>query len=347
MWSFFYPSKKPAISLFVTDSSGYQRVVVSGTPFERGRMHGLKAADKIRTNIQRYSTSPSLPAPDVCSHYIQDLYLPAIETHFPEGLEEMKGMADGAEVPLADIVLLNARYDLSRVQTNSVTQSFVGECTSMAHIHESLADDEETPSVFIAQNWDMSSWLHDLDTIIILEIQNSEGDNLTTPKTIIALTEAGQLARSGMSSAGVALCANSLWSNEDSAHPTAPGGSQAFLPFTLSRRMFLECGNFAAGLKTLCSFPRHVSRNIIVGSSSGIAMDLEITPSTYFPLHPEGLLTGSTSRSSLLTHANHFVSPAMQGRPDIHDTYPGGSSLFRDRQLYSLLEKRSDRKSVV
>jgi hypothetical protein len=70
-------------------------------------------------------------------------------------------------------------------------------------------------------------------------------------------------------------------------------------------------------------------------------MDLEITPSTYFPLHPESLSTGSTSRSSLLTHANHFVSPAMQGRPDIHDIYLGGSSLFRDRQLYSLLEKRS------
>jgi hypothetical protein len=69
--------------------------------------------------------------------------------------------------------------------------------------------------------------------------------------------------------------ANSLWSNEDSACPTTPGSPQASLPFTLAGRMFLECGNFAAGLKTLCSLPRHVSGNVIVWSNSRIAMDLE------------------------------------------------------------------------
>ena len=323
------------------EGGGYQHVVVTGTQFERGRMHGMQTADKIRTNIQRYRESASLPPSDICSRYIQDIYLPAIEMYFQEGLEEMRGIAEGAGVQLADIILLNARYDLSRVRTGSDAQTFVGECTSMAYIHESLTEGENRSSVYVAQNWDMSSWLHDLDTIIVLEIRNSEGDDIGTPATIITLTEAGQLARSGMTSAGVALCANSLWSNEDAITQPVSSTQTTFLPFTLARRMFLECGNIAAGLKILCSFPRNVSGNVIVASSSGIAVDLEISPSSHFTLYPKTMPVRSMSYSSLLTHANHYVSPVMQSSSDIHDTYPGGSSLFRDVRLKSILEKEA------
>ncbi|KAE8443880.1 hypothetical protein EG329_001289 [Mollisiaceae sp. DMI_Dod_QoI] len=260
--------------------------------------------------------------------------MPAIEKHFREGLEEMKGIAEGAEVPLSNIILLNARYDLARVQG----ESKVGECTSMAYIQET-PDLDGTPLVYVAQNWDMSSWLHDLDTIIVLESHNPEADNVSSPSTIIALTEAGQLARSGLNSCGLGLCANSLWSNEDASLNQVISEPKPSLPFTLARRMFLECGNFAAGLKALCSFPRHVSGNIIVGSSSGIAIDFELTPSSYFALYPNDFSLAPNSAISILTHANHFVSTAMQARSDILDTYPGGSSLFRDRRLLKLVSK--------
>jgi hypothetical protein len=100
-------------------------------------MHGLQARQNIQTNIQRYSASSSLPSPDVCACYIQEVYLPAIQTHYVEGLEEMRGIADGAEVPLSDIILLNARYDLSRVQTNS-THSNLWENAPAWHTSTSL-----------------------------------------------------------------------------------------------------------------------------------------------------------------------------------------------------------------
>jgi len=200
-------------------------------------------------------------------------------------------------------------------------------------------------SVYIAQNWDISSWLYEADTIIILQIQNDSADDITSPKQIICLTEAGQLGRSGMNSLGLALCANSLWSSEDSSpldrSSTHKGGKQNYLPFSLARRMFLECGNFSAGLQTLATFTRHVSGNVVVGSSSGLTINLEITPSEIFKSIPKSISSPQYSDTRLLTHANSFAAPAMLARPDIRDTYLGGSSFFRDSRLFSVLERKA------
>jgi isopenicillin-N N-acyltransferase like protein len=306
----------------------YQHVVVSGTSWERGHSHGTQARGKIQTNVNRYKASSSLPPEAVCMKYINESYLPAIEKLFPDGLEEMKGIASGAMVELQDVLLLNARYDLARL-----TGHKVGECTSMAY----LGPDG---SAIVAQNWDMSAWLHDLDTIIVLEshISTSEASNPATvpgPRRIIALTEAGQLARSGMNSHGLGLCANSLWATADDIP------SRLCLPSSLARAMYLHCSNFAAGIKALSTFPRHVSGNLMVASLD-LAMDIELTPSSKYILYPEAvdLGCGPEYDNLLITHANHYNSPAMlyAQSPNSSDAYPGGSSLFRDRRLAQLLK---------
>ncbi|RDW60108.1 hypothetical protein BP5796_11714 [Coleophoma crateriformis] len=333
-----FSDEQPTTTSKSTVHEGYKHILVTGNPYERGYSHGQQAKDKICTNIRQYSTSSSLPSKEICSHYVQKVYLPAIESLFPEGLEEMKGIADGACVMLDDIILLNARYDLSRVKYSpEASQKFVGECTSMAYVQDSEVG-KVSDKVYVAQNWDMSPWLHDLDTIIILESHSTDADGTGQPSVIISLTEAGQLARSGLNSCGLGLCANSLWSTEDFSPHTPEYEGKSYLPFTLARRMFLECGNFAAGLKVLSTFPRHVSGNIMVGSHTGLAMDFELSPSAYFALHPTPLSIDSSA--VLLTHANHFT-----GAYGNKDTYPGGSSLFRDVRLFSLL--RNVKKHVV
>ncbi|KAF7551299.1 hypothetical protein G7046_g7760 [Stylonectria norvegica] len=317
----------------------YQHIVVSGTASERGYSHGLQARDKIITNITRYKASPSLGSQQDCLKYINDSYIPAAQKFFPDGLDEMEGIARGAGAEVEDIALLNARYDLARL-----TGHKVGECTSMSYIGPGGA-------AIVAQNWDMAAWLHDLDTIIVLEshlpVSDVESRSAspdttipTSPKVIIALTEAGQLARSGMNSLGLGLCANSLWCNEDKP-PAKP-----CLPFTLARTMYLHCPNFAAGLKTLATFPRHVSGNLMVASLD-LSMDLELTPSRTFTIHPEVQVFEQANADDdnvhlLLTHANHYQREAINSTATsiTYDTYPGGSSLFRDRRLSQLLQAR-------
>jgi isopenicillin-N N-acyltransferase-like protein len=291
-------------------------------------MHGIQAKQKICTSIDRYCNSLMyLPPTDVCHSMIEHIYMPAIEKEFPKALEEMRGIAAGAEVPLSDIILLNASYDLTRFGEQKV-----GECTSTAYLEDR---DFKAVRVYIAQNWDMPSWLHNLDTIIVLEIRNSAADNVSAPRTIITLTEAGQLARSGMNSCGVGMCTNSLWSNEDTSPKTLDVHKPA-LPLALAQRMFLECGRLNVGFKALCSAPRHVSGNVLVASSSVFAVDLELTPSSCFKIYPEAIYWSWNAKTMILTHSNHFIIPDMRGRSGILDTY-GVSSLFRHTQLRKLI----------
>lgn len=124
-------------------SPTYQHVVVRGLPHTRGFSHGQQAKEKIRSNIAQYKLPGQLTPPAITSKIVNEVYIPAIKTYFPSGLEEMQGIAEGSEVPLVDIIILNARYDLARV-TNDFLPSKSGvpaeeqanECTSAVFVKE-------------------------------------------------------------------------------------------------------------------------------------------------------------------------------------------------------------------
>ncbi|KAJ2972016.1 hypothetical protein NQ176_g7397 [Zarea fungicola] len=309
----------------------YQHVLVSGSPFERGRQHGSQASTKIHFNISKYKSLSSMPSQTIIDRYVRDYYIPAITAEFPRGLEEMKGLAEGAMTSLEEIVMLNARYDLSRHVRSEQGPS---ECTSMSLITKPA--DGEGGDVFVAQNWDISPWLHDNDTIIVLHSIDPSSNDVNQPCSTIALTEAGQLARSGMNSLGIAVCANSLWSTQDYFPVMDEASLKPVLPVSLSRRMVLECGNIGQALRTVSRMSRHTSNNLMIGCKTGIAVDVELTPYDAFIIHPDTIETAA-GPLQLLTHANHFVSPAMLSRSDVKEGYGGGSSSYRDKRLYQRL----------
>lgn len=309
----------------------YQHVLVTGTPFERGQQHGSQASAKIHFNICKYKALPSMPSQDIVDRYVREYYIPAIRAEFPRGLEEMEGIAEGAHTSVEEIVMLNARYDLSRHVRHEQEPS---ECTSLSLIAKPT--DGEGAEVFVAQNWDISPWLQDNDTIIILHSIDPSNDDVNEPRSTMTLTEAGQLGRSGMSSLGMAVCANSLWSSQDFFPVLNQVSGKPVLPVSLSRRMILDCGNAGQALRTVSRMSRHTSNNLMIGCKSGITMDVELTPHDAFIIHPE-TIDSAAGTLQLLTHANHFVSPTMLSRSDIQDGYGGGSSVYRDRRLYQRL----------
>ncbi|KAH8658645.1 hypothetical protein BGZ60DRAFT_531331 [Tricladium varicosporioides] len=321
----------------------YEHIVVSGNAYERGFQHGTKAGAKVRFNIDTYRHSASLPSTEICSYYINDVYLPAISTKYPEVIEEMNGIADGANVGLSDIVLLNSRYDLSRItrQATKDADEDLGECTSIGIMIDPENGETGPSQLYIAQNWDMSPWMLENDTIIILEAIDPAADDKTNPRTVITLTEAGQLARSGMNSMGMAVCANALWSSADSYPHENKSEKHHFMPITMARRMFLSCPTVATGLRSIYSMPYHMSNNLLFGSSSGIVVNLELTPKQHFASYPTPLIPTTKSSISLITHANHFTSAAALASSNFHCTYSGGSSLFRDTRLRYLLELKA------
>lgn len=261
---------------------------------------------------------------------IQDVYIPNISAYYPSALEEMRGIADGAQVPLQDIVLLNSRYDLARLNVpeklangihadvsgdSSKLHDAANECTSAFFLQNVTA----TGDVINAQNWDMSARLWLNDAIIYLEIHPDPSEE---KPSLFLVTEAGQLGRSGMNSLGLGVTANSLMSTED----YAPSAGEPVMPISLLRRMVLECAHMAEVCVAIHNFPRHVSNNLTVATAEGFGACFEITPSRTYKVY-------SNVDDGYLVHSNHFTHPGFLARPDVSDRYPGGSSWFRRQRL--------------
>lgn len=277
-------------------------------------------------------------------------------------MPELQGIADGAEVALEDIVILNARYDLARVRGDGVrphpSQAESGslppngaiatnghhaaseqlehlkelqECTAAGFLGESMANGD----VILAQNWDMSANVLLKDTALYLEIHPDPSEGLPS---MFVMTEAGQMGRSGFNSAGLAVCACSLISTEDfyPLNLTLAAGTQQtpYLPMSLVRRQFLHNSNFSNGLINIQNSPRHVSNRLVVGTADNFVMTMEVTPSNVHLDYPSG-------GDNFVVGANHFTTQAFHAS-QWKDRNPGGSSWFRPFQVAKSVRRHNN-----
>ena len=90
-------------------------IEVSGPPHERAaNMVGKPPPASARASpITRRNRAPSLDRAGIAS--LVRAYTPVIESFDPTYLEEMRGIAAGADVDLPDIVLLNARTEILKL----------------------------------------------------------------------------------------------------------------------------------------------------------------------------------------------------------------------------------------
>ncbi|MFN2332513.1 MAG: C45 family autoproteolytic acyltransferase/hydrolase, partial [Halomonas sp.] len=110
-----------------------------------------------------------------------------IERGFPEILEEMDAIAEGAGVEPIDILTLNCRSEISLTRAS-------GGCSAFALAH---ADNQ-----WLAQNWD---WRTDqLHNVVALKIS---GQNQAP---LISIGEAGMVAKIGMNAHGIGVCLNAI-----------------------------------------------------------------------------------------------------------------------------------------
>lgn len=334
------------------EEANYPHLVLRGTPYERGFEHGRSLKNKISQLGQHYKESDTLPPWDWCENVIVNCYLPALAQYDPYAMEEIRGISEGSETELTVIMLINARYDLTKYKNNDQfsksLDTTADECTTGTLIDEG--------SVKMIQNWDLDDYIYKYDLCVILETHTSPQENL--PKCILTLGEVGQLGRSGMNSKGLGLCANALNSNMDFfAFPQdfndkneveqvkeKYGIKLPVIPISFARRKFLSCHSFANGLKYIVQAPRHVSGNVMVATREAVAMDFELTDTSYQIVHPTyvdsktgaEILPCSDARA-ILTHSNHFLLPRYSCSGQyIHCKNPGGSSFYR----HNIMTKR-------
>lgn len=293
-------------------------IEISGAPYERGHQYGRKAADRIRKGTSHYLAQLagfSLDGTEIAALVRE--YLPVIEEFEPAYVEEMRGIADGAEVPFADVVVLNARTELLKLAARPETRRRIlaqddpDGCTGLVVLPCATRDGR----LIHAQNWD---WKREcVETAVVLKVRRDDGPDFLT------FTEAGALGRCGFNAAGIAITANYLECDRDYR--------QVGVPLALIRRKVLESEHLALAMRTVYCTPKSGANNMIVSHRDGVAIDFECAPDETFQLHPD---------RGLLVHANHFVSPVALAK--LKDTGIANTpdSLYRDIRVRGALAPR-------
>jgi isopenicillin-N N-acyltransferase like protein len=300
-------------------------VSVSGKPYDRGLQYGRAAGARVRLSASRCGqTLRNLGYSEASQRALIRSLEQAIGEFQPAYLEEMRGIAAGADVPYEDIVMINARTEvLAKARVEQATPADAEDedgCTGVLVLPSRSA----TGQLIHAQNWD---WKADcVDTGIVLRVHNDDGPDFLT------FVEAGGLARSGLNAAGVSITANYLESDRDF--------TQLGVPLSLLRRRVLEEPVFANALRVIATTPKSCSNNIMLGMAEGFGIDFECAPDEAFPLYP--------GDDQLIVHANHWVSPVA--RTKLRDTGCESSpdSYYRDWRVRQLLNAspKVDRNAV-
>jgi isopenicillin-N N-acyltransferase like protein len=278
------------------------RIRVEGTHYERGLQYGAQARAQVHLSVQAYGR--------VFAHYTgwdwpavrraAAAFEAPIAAFRPAYLDEMRGIAEGAGLDLADVLAINVRSEVmyaakarqAPLAERATTRQPPAECSAFAVVP---APGASQPVTLVGQNWD---WLlHSAQTMVVLEARQDDGPDFVT------VVEAGLLAKIGLNAAGLGLVTNALVTDADIG---APG-----LPYHVLLRAILDCATVTEALQVLQAGTRSSSANYLIAHASGAALDVEAAPGDFtrlYPLFPD---------RGLLLHTNHFLSPHFLS-PGLH-----------------------------
>jgi isopenicillin-N N-acyltransferase-like protein len=279
-----------------------------GAPRDVGYAHGRAFGDRIAGSIAVYRTKfekIGLPWDEALKISVRNIdFLRGLD---PALVDEMEGIAEGAEADRREIFLINIRTGLTRMVEEGADEDH--ECTTAAILGEATADGH----TLMAQNWDQNAACQP-NTVVIEQ-------HIPGEPALLFVTEAGILFRHGMNDAGVGLVGNALRTNREKR---ADRGTTS----GIARRRALRCKTFEDAVRVLCDTPRsHSGNHIIAGDGQG-AVDIEAVPGETFPVYPEG---------GIVAHSNHFLNAEAQAKLDDRGRLSHPDTLFRDCRLRDAL----------
>jgi isopenicillin-N N-acyltransferase like protein len=278
-------------------------VEINGPPGERGRSYGMQARDLIAQAAAYYLQLLTDGGIRTAAELLRSVmrWEPAIEQSSADLAEELRGIAEGSGRPLAEIIMLNARSELLRL--SSVAGDGVDGCTVFGLIQHRA--DGDAP-FYVGGNWDWREGTR--DHWLLLRI-------VQPPKpTVTTVVEAGQLARFGVNSAGIAVFANGL---------NGFRAGEAGLPQLVVRRRVLDSADFSSALAVAIETRRCLASNLLLAHRDGLMLDVELAPGRCAWLEPG---------DGLLVHGNHYE--AFSWAADGAEFRPWGfDSLYRTQRL--------------
>jgi len=246
-------------------------VEADGSPYEMGFQYGA-ACPEIAGMLEM--TCGLFGGRERAKKVIQQYapkYLPFAEKYAPDIIEEMKGMAAGANVAFEDILFLNITYEIS-------VPDIMGGCTAFAAAGEAVKDGK----VIAGQNFD---FIENWEKYIVLLKMKPVKD-----PAFLAVTAAGCLGLFGFNSAGLTVNLNLL---KDKASLAPSGG----VPTHIILRKLFTCKSIDEAIYCVGTAEGRAAKNYIVANAGGEMTDIESTTDDIDIQYPE---------YDILAHTNHF-----------------------------------------
>jgi hypothetical protein len=245
----------------------------AGEPFELGRAHGEALGDAVRR--QAADTLAAAVAQGMTRESALDWsleQLPKIERLGPHWIDELRGLAAGAKISLAEAAALQVRPG---------TGKMIGGCTSIGATGPATADGKPLG----AQNRDFFLGFRERTVITRLRPAGR------TP--LLMHTVPGELGGTGLNGAGLALFANSLWAR----------GGRSWMGIPVFRRALLETADADAAVELVRAMEGPAVGSFLLVDAAGRMRNLEVMP---------GRLAIAARDQGVYVHTNHCLDPDQQ-----------------------------------
>lgn len=287
---------------------------VHGGPRHRGRQYGEAARERVRISRECYEEAFGRTAGWTWAQArdAAAAYLGPVGAAYPQYVDEMRGIAEGAGLAFEDVLTLNTRTEVMyAAKARQAAALGRGECTAFALSGARTASGRP----LAGQNWD---WLtHCFETVVVLEVDQPDAPNFVT------VVEAGLLAKASLNAAGLAVVTNALVTSADRGRPG--------LPYHVLLRALADCETPRDGVAAVLGHVRSSSANYLLVSGDGLVIDLEAGPGDYRDvslLEPD---------EGVLVHTNHFLRPPP-GQDDVSVWAMPDTHLRRQRALPALAD---------
>ncbi len=283
----------------------FKEITVRGTAYERGLTYGQLCREEIALTIKGYERlyqdTKGISWEE--ARKISEYYLARVRDFEPGYAEEMRGIAEGAQVDLLDIVALNARTEIMYADSRSACASA---CTSLSLTPPAT----EGGRVLAAQNWDYSTLLK--DSVVIVHVYQED-----KPNFVMVAEGAGMIGGIGMNDRGVSVLLNALYTQRPCYG----------ILFSSRMRAMLEAETLSDAYVRGSHAPYSVG-NLIATHKDGVAIDFEMDGEIVEPLIPD---------DGVLVHTNHYIGPKTYLANDVNHM---GSTYIRMQRIKTLVKER-------
>lgn len=253
---------------------------VFGTHREMGRQIGSQTGSQVKHSLENAkalmaSAYESIQLTWQGAEIQASKYLPFAQERYPKIVEELRGIAEGADVPFDDLVVLNA---MEAVTTDAL---HLTKCTSIGINEQRTANGH----ILLGHNED---WVPEDEPDVVIIHATPEDE-----PQFLAMTYGGLLPNIGFNAAGIAQCCDSVY----------PSDYRIGIPRVILSRAILSAKTPADAIRHMLAPLRAAGYNHLLAHESGEMYNVEVSARRFAVLYSE---------NGVIAHTNNYLDRGMQ-----------------------------------